>query len=489
MLVAIALLLSTGVAEGRSLRLIIDHRTVDLTEYQVGDERYVALPELLDAFGAASEWDAASQALRSRLNGHDWVFWAGSAIVSIDDEARTLGLPVLLREGEPAAPLSAIVQLLGYYTSEEFRFQGPDLRVEDVGGAVLGYRIDTRRNGVVIELSMSDVIRHQTFVSEGNWINLTFNRARLQPRRLNSWRPHPAVREVRASQFETSAQLSFQMKNPVDKYMITTDDALKTITVLVGDTSFVLNASAVQPPPLESEGVYNPVDVVAIDAGHGGADFGAAGIDDVVLEKDITLAIAERLAHMFEKDGDFTVVMTRDDDRIVSLGERAAIANGAVADLFISIHANATDKSDARGCQTFFAGQSLSEDARLLAAFENSTVSFGMSEASSDSAAAENGRKGYDYQSASADLANRIQGQFEAELDVPSRGVDQAEFAILDLVDAPGVMVFAAFLTNEQDEESLRRRSFQKKVAEAIYDAVVMYRDKREQAQAARLDQ
>ena len=205
--VVTAFLFSTGVSEGRSLQLIIDHRTVDLTEYRVGDERYVSLPELLDAFGAATEWHAASQALRSRLNGYAWVFWAGSAIVSIDDEARTLGLPVVLREGEPAAPLAAMVQLLGYYTSAEFRLQGPDLRVEDIGGAVLGYRIDTRRNGVVIELSMSDVVRHQAFVSEGNWLNLTFNRARLQPRRLNAWRPHPAVREVRAAQFETSAQL------------------------------------------------------------------------------------------------------------------------------------------------------------------------------------------------------------------------------------------------------------------------------------------
>jgi N-acetylmuramoyl-L-alanine amidase len=485
-----ACLLFPSISQGRSLRLVFDQRTVEVEEYRVEDERYVALPGLLEAFGAFTEWDEASKALKSHVGGHDWVFWAGSAIVSVDGDARTLGYPVVMRDDEPAAPLAAMVQLLGHYSGGEVSLQGPDVRVEKLGGTVLGYRIDTRRNGVVIELSMTNIVLYEAIVSEGNWINLSLNRAHLQPGRLNAWRPHPAVREVRTTQFASSAQLSFKMKNPVDKFLITTDEVQKKLTLLVGDTSFIMSASAVEPPRLEFDGVYNPVDMIVIDAGHGGIDFGATGMDEIIAEKDISLAIAERLAKRFKKDKEFSLVMTRENDRYLTSDERAAIANRAGADVFISIHANSSVKPGARGCQTFFAGQAHNDDAQRLAEFENSADTLALGDGiPSDSAKAEDDRRGYEFQNASADLAELIQQQFEAELKVPSRGVGQAEFTLLDKVKATGVMVFAAFVTHEDDEELLRRRSFQKDVAEAIYDAVLIYRAKRERAQAARLDQ
>jgi len=463
---------------------------VEVQEFRIGDERYVALSALLEEFGADTEWDKGDQALRCRLDGHDWTFWAGSAIVSIDDEARTLGSPVAFWDDELAAPLHAVIQLLNYYTGAGISLRGPEMRVENPGGTVLGYRIDTRRNGVVIELSMSNPVAPQAFLSEGNWINLTLPRAELQPRRLNADRPHPAVQQVRATQFETSAQLSFKMRNPVDKYLITADDAQKKLTLLIGDTSFVMRSTAVAPPPLDFEGEYDPVDRVVIDVGHGGWDLGATGLDQVLPEKDVTLAIAQRLAKRFEKNPDFEVVMTREDDRFVSLEERAAIANGAGADVFISIHANSSEKDGARGCQTFFAGEAHNEHAQWLADFENSADTLGADyRPISDSSLASNIRRMNGFQNASAELAELIQKQFEAELDLPSRGVDQAEFTVLGRVEAPGILVFAGFITDEQDEESLRRRSFQKKVAEAIYEAVLMYKAKLERAQAARIDQ
>lgn len=486
----VAGVLFPAVSQARTVRLVFDQRIVDIEEYRVNDERYAALPELLKAFGGFTEWDAASQALRAHIGGHDWVFWEGSAIVSVDDEARTLGFPVLIRDNEPVAPLSAMVQLLNYYTGGEVSFQGPDVRVENLGGTVLGYHIDTRRNGVVIELSLTNLVLYEAFVSEGNWINLSLNRAHVQPGRLNALRPHPAVREVRATQFESSAQLSFRMSNPVDKYLITTGAEQNKLTLLVGDTSFILQAAAVPAPELDFNGQYNPVDMIVIDAGHGGSDPGATGSDEIITEKDISLAIAEHLAKLFRKDREFQVVMTRDDDRDLTPSERAAIANRAGADVFISIHANSSGTPSARGCQTFFAGQAHNDDAELLAEFEN-TAGVPTYEGATEPDSLENDddRHRSEFQNASADLAELIQQQFEADLKLPSRGVGQAEFTVLKNVDAPAVMVFAAFVTHPEDEELLRRRSFQKDVAEAICNAVLIYRAKRERAQAARIDQ
>lgn len=486
----VAGVLVPAVSSARSLRVVFDNRIVEVGEYNVDDERYVALPMLIKAFGGFTQWDRETRALKANLGGHDWVFWAGSAIMSVDDEARTLGFPVVMRDDEPAAPLNAMLQLLSHYTGGDVRLDGNDLRVGNIGGTVLGYQIDTRRNGVVINMSVTGPVSYEAVVTEGNWINLSFNRAHLQPGRLNAKRPHPAVRQVRATQFNGSAQLSFQMKKPVDKYLITSTPDQRALTLLVGDTSFILESSAVEAQPLEYSGAYNPVDVVVIDPGHGGNDAGATGLYAAISEKDVCLAIAERLAKHFRKDKDFKVIMTRDDDTYLTPRERAAIANREGADVFISIHANSSDNPNARGCQTFFPGRAYTEDAERLGHFEN-TSGVPSQEGCPELDSLDEGDTPhkYQYQNAAADLAELIQQQFEADLKVPSRGVGQAEFSVLEHVDAPAVMVFAAFVTHEDDEELLRRRSFQKDVAEAIYDAVLIYRAKRERAQAARFDQ
>jgi N-acetylmuramoyl-L-alanine amidase len=102
-------------------------------------------------------------------------------------------------------------------------------------------------------------------------------------------------------------------------------------------------------------------DTVVIDAGHGGDDHGARGPRGLV-EKDLVLDVARRLAARLRRGG-LRVVMTRSDDRFVPLEERTAIANDARGDLFLSIHANAARDTDVRGIETFFLSLKASDDA------------------------------------------------------------------------------------------------------------------------------
>ncbi|MCH7947512.1 MAG: N-acetylmuramoyl-L-alanine amidase, partial [candidate division Zixibacteria bacterium] len=105
--------------------------------------------------------------------------------------------------------------------------------------------------------------------------------------------------------------------------------------------------------------------------GHGGQDYGAIGKKGT-REKDICLAIDKELAKIIRKDKQFKVVMTRDRDKTITLQERARIANESAADLFISIHANASLKDHVRGWNVFFLAPAKNDSARAVAQFENS---------------------------------------------------------------------------------------------------------------------
>ena len=112
--------------------------------------------------------------------------------------------------------------------------------------------------------------------------------------------------------------------------------------------------------------------VIAIDPGHGGKDPGAVSQDGCLKEKDLTLEIAKRLKTTLEsKNPALKVVLTRSDDRHLSLEERIALANSANADLFISIHCNAAADSSSKGIETYYFAKASSRAAMKVAAREN----------------------------------------------------------------------------------------------------------------------
>jgi N-acetylmuramoyl-L-alanine amidase len=127
---------------------------------------------------------------------------------------------------------------------------------------------------------------------------------------------------------------------------------------------------ACAPPARAADPAPDPFDSVVLDPGHGGDDHGAEGPDGLV-EKNLVLDVAQRVRVRLRAAG-LRVVLTRDDDLYVPLARRTAIANEAHADLFVSIHANASSAHSARGVETFFLSLAASDDAaRQVAAREN----------------------------------------------------------------------------------------------------------------------
>lgn len=226
---------------------------------------------------------------------------------------------------------------------------------------------------------------------------------------------------------------------------------------------------------------------VAIDPGHGGNDTGAVGPTGLK-EKDVTLDIAHRVAPLLARELKVETLLTRDTDAYVALDLRTARANAFHADLFVSIHCNASETGTARGVQTFYLDASRERDTTLekIIARENAPAK-GKHEGS-DAA---------DDTELSAILSNLNVGQMAARsrhfadllhrsalaslagryTDTKDQGVKSAGFFVLVGADMPAVLLETSFISNPDDEGRLATADYRQKMADAVFNAIKAYKE------------
>jgi len=234
-------------------------------------------------------------------------------------------------------------------------------------------------------------------------------------------------------------------------------------------------------------------DVVVIDAGHGGKDPGAIGIDNVK-EKDITLGIALKLGNIIKKEmPDVKVVYTRSNDTFIDLYKRGKIANENSGKLFISIHCNSTKKkpSDASGTEVYLLRPGRTEEAIDIAETENSVIKYEDNPQRYEKLTDENfilvSMAHSAYMKYSEKFAELLHKDFDLNLKMKSRGVKQAGFYVLVGASMPSVLVETGFISNKNDAKYLKSTSGQKQVAESIFSAIKTYRKFYEDAMEAEL--
>lgn len=224
----------------------------------------------------------------------------------------------------------------------------------------------------------------------------------------------------------------------------------------------------------DSETADRPIRRVIVDAGHGGHDTGAIGPRGV-REKDVTLAMAKRLAAKLRSHG-FEVTLTRTDDRYLKLEERTAIANLARGDLFVSLHANANPRRDRSGVETYFLNVTDDRYARRLAARENGAME--IDDEPSDVQRILTDLDSKSSAGASRSLARLVQKEITARTrqgqgPVRDRGVKSALFYVLLGARMPAVLVETAFISNRAEEQRLASPAYQQLVADGVARAVL----------------
>jgi N-acetylmuramoyl-L-alanine amidase len=234
-------------------------------------------------------------------------------------------------------------------------------------------------------------------------------------------------------------------------------------------------AAALSVPPKPVAAAVFPLAVrkVVVDAGHGGASLGTRTPQGLV-EKELTLDIAQRLRKLLEKDA-FQVVMTREADRDVSLEQRGKLANQAGADIFVSIHLNWIENRS-RGVETYYLGPTDDPYLTRLAASENRESGYSMADMRHLLDRIYAGVR----QEKSRKLAETVQGSLFKSLgkvspEIEDRGVKAAPFIVLLTTEMPAILAEVSSVSNEEEARLLTQPLYRQYIAEALAKGIRAY--------------
>ena len=312
------------------------------------------------------------------------------------------------------------------------------------------------RNGLVKQ------VRASRFDAQQTRVVLDLNRV-VEYKLATLENPHRLVIDIKGAPLN----VGLTSQRPKQATGVSADDSIASILGNASDRQVVLHI----PQKTHDEGIR----LIVVDAGHGGKDPGAIG-PHKVYEKDVVLKMAKTLAKALRQQLGVKVLLTRSDDRYLKLRQRTEYANRVGADLFISLHANATANGKAYGLETYFLNLSKNNQAAEVAARENGTT---LQEVGNLEAIL------FDLMAnakinESSRLAAEVQQSMVAGLRphysrIKDLGVKQGPFHVLLGATMPSVLIEMGFISNAREEKRLTSPNYQKRVAAAIVKGVKNY--------------
>jgi len=365
----------------------------------------------------------------------------------------------------------------------------PDFNIHSIS-------INSKSNGSKLSVATTQKFDDNSIsasINRSGWMNITIPGGVVDSMNIVNSKLNAPVSQIKCMQFYAenitlngdttyipkSAQISFFLKSKIDDYDIYQNKEGTEIQISLR-TNIAVNAEKIKKS--RSKWLF---DSVVIDPGHGGKDKGAIGPSNIY-EKDVNLAICKKLGKLIEEKMGVRVIYTREEDDFIPLWKRTKIANESGGKIFISIHANASPKSkNAKGFETYLLRPGKSQDAMEVALRENEVIKMEKDERKyknfSDpqnlilATMAQN-----EFLKESEVLADLIQKSLDKKLTSPNRGVKQAGFYVLVGASMPNVLVETGFLSNKQEAKMLAKSSYQKKIAEGIFEALLDFKNKYE---------
>ncbi|MBW9112929.1 N-acetylmuramoyl-L-alanine amidase [Rhizobium cauense] len=220
--------------------------------------------------------------------------------------------------------------------------------------------------------------------------------------------------------------------------------------------------------------------IIAVDAGHGGIDTGAVGVDTKTLEKDVTLAFAKALADRLNREAGIKAFLTRNDDSFLSLSQRVEIARQNHAGLFISMHADTLKQKDIRGATVYTISDRASDKlAADLADRENLSDQIAGRETVAEPPEVADillDLTRRETQAFSISLATSVLASFKDQVGTINNPHRHAGFRVLQAPDVPSILLELGFLSNREDEKLLLDDAWRGKMADLLTEAVKHYR-------------
>ncbi|HEY4611426.1 MAG TPA: N-acetylmuramoyl-L-alanine amidase [Bacteroidota bacterium] len=508
LLLALSIFVSRTLADQKKITLQIEQQPLrTLRGFDSVGVTYLAFDEFVSALSLPSTRNDTARKFEVRLSDHRIKVTANSSFVVITELATNTAsisqLPhkVLQSDSTYFVPLPSFIQLfarlspvkISYDHETAFLFVGT--RPPRTQFDITGIELEPRLNGYLLTIHASRKLNdvEAWLKKDDGWLFVTIPDATADTVALKQTKTFGAIREILVFPSPTSVQLTFRVApDVVPPPEIIGDPSSNNILISLRTSSELEKAELerrrqeVIRQKVDSVRARWKMDVIVIDAGHGGKDPGTIGVTGT-REKDVALAIALKLGKLLEQNlPDVKIVYTRKTDKFIELYRRTQIANEASGKLFISIHCNATERkpSNARGFEIYLLRPGKEESAIQIAERENSVVSL-----------EEDYQQRYkklteeDFiiltmaQSAfvkhSESFAEITASTMAKHMNVRYTGVKQvkqAGFYVLVGASMPNVLVETGYLSNRTEEKTLKSPQGQTKIAEALLKGIQEYR-------------
>ncbi|HWX25508.1 MAG TPA: N-acetylmuramoyl-L-alanine amidase [Vicinamibacteria bacterium] len=475
-LVALVAALTAWGAANEPIIYLFDGQRREILPTVKGEAELLPLEALIGGLDIGLTSDATGGAVTLTYRGREASLYNKKSLASVAGDLRLLSSPTILEGNRWLVPVDAVTRVIGPLTGKHGDWR-PASRVLLLGNvSIPKVSLNTFASGDVVRVvfEASEKVPFKVLQEEGrvtvsvsrDVLDVGFQQERLTGGIVDLIQYLGGKDNV----FAVTLGRRFQQLKAYEH------DGPSRL-VLEFQASETPRAAQVPPsaaPPARPAAEPSGVKTVVIDPGHGGEEVGAKGPAGA-LEKDVTLAIARKLRAYLANSLGYQVFLTRDKDEEVSLDDRVAIANNYKADLFVSIHANASRSRGASGSEVYFLSyQASDEESRRVAAVEGGSLPDGVLPAGtaaprgSDLALILWNMSQAEHLEESSALASRIQEELSGLSGSQTRGVKQAPFRVLVGATMPAVLVEVAFISHPEEEKLLVSDAYQSKVAVAL---------------------
>jgi N-acetylmuramoyl-L-alanine amidase len=335
--------------------------------------------------------------------------------------------------------------------------------------------IDQKANGTLIRIKSNKKIPSYTSGFKEGVLTIKLRNVSLDPDKIKNEAGKGVIKEIRSKNVGKDAELQIMVTKEYTASEVLNIDRSNDLMITIHNKIFSNKEN-------KNKDKWD-FDVIVIDAGHGGKDAGAVGINGV-LEKDVNLGVALKLGKLLEKNmKDIKVVYTRPNDTFIELYRRGKIANENGGKLFISIHCNSTPQrpTDASGFEVYLLRPGRTKEAIQIASRENGVIQYEDNPKRYQRLTDENfilvSMAHSSYMKYSEKFSDFLNKEFSNGLEESSRGIKQAGFYVLVGASMPSVLIETGFLTNPRDAAFLKSDKGQSRIAESVLTAIQKYRE------------
>ncbi len=488
---------------------------VEISAVSMEGDIYLSIQPLLKSYNAIFFWSPESRKLITHFKGKDVILTEDNHFFTVDEKTYNMLKPPITVNGgfymaaEPLCNLLSLVLLDSVNWSQEKntiyigQVQKSSETIYSAQDSIISkYELKELNNGTLYTLYTPFKISfdHTFFKPQ---LNINLFGGKIKASELENKKGSGLVEEIKAIQFENSAQLSIMLLSKAEVVSVKYKDNPSRIEAVFQNkknTDQVLKEKIKEIESAVPENLANPVvkeektkgnisfiDCIIIDAGHGGKDPGARNRKMRAYEKNIVLSVALKLKNLLNREfPDIKIVMTREKDEFISLTDRKNIANKSGGDIYISIHnnsigGNAKKKNEVSGYSIYFLDEALNDESRAVAALENQVIEFekeDVKESFSDIDIILQRSQLNRYRIESEDLAITLEKSFYKGIRKLRRhgtGINQANFYVLRGPEMPSVLLELGYICNNKEARLLKSTEFQEESVRAIYNGLKKY--------------